>query len=80
MFNSEFYIISYTEYLAEVDRTEHAESAEKKAKELFDGGDEKALGLVQLIEKVKKPDQLPLYYTGGFRVVSPLLNTGIEGF
>ena len=55
---------------------EAADSAEQKARELFDAGDAKAQSLVQVLEKVKKPDQLPLYYSGGFRIVANLLSTG----
>ena len=65
-----------SEYLAEVDRMEAADSAEQKARELFDAGDAKAQSLVQVLEKVKKPDQLPLYYSGGFRIMANLLSTG----
>jgi hypothetical protein len=64
------------EYLAEVDRLEAAEAAEQKAKEMFDGGDEDATSLVQVMDKVNKAQQLPLFYSGGFRVLASLLTDG----
>ncbi|KAL8618482.1 hypothetical protein ACOMHN_049899 [Nucella lapillus] len=62
------------EYLEEVTRTEEAHGAEQKARELFQGGDSQAQGLAQVLDRVKSPDQLPMYYSGGFRVLAKNLN------
>ena len=59
-----------------MDRAEAASSAEQKARELFDSGDSEAQGLVQVLDRVKKTDQLPLYYSGGFTVLSNILAKG----
>ncbi|XP_012940902.1 tetratricopeptide repeat protein 12 [Aplysia californica] len=63
------------EYLAEVDRVEQASQAEVKATELFESGQEVAKGVVDVLGKVVKADQLPLYYSGGFRVLTSLLDS-----
>ncbi|XP_041373600.1 tetratricopeptide repeat protein 12-like [Gigantopelta aegis] len=63
------------DYIAEVDRTELAEHQEKEARAHFECGDSEAQGIVRLIEKVGKPDHLPMYYSGGFRVIANMLNT-----
>ncbi|KAK7092856.1 tetratricopeptide repeat protein 12-like [Littorina saxatilis] len=63
------------EYLGEVDRAEAASSAEEKAKEMFDAGDTEAQSLVHVLEKLKKPDQVPMYYSGGFRVLASIMTT-----
>ncbi|XP_069115192.1 tetratricopeptide repeat protein 12-like [Argopecten irradians] len=63
------------EYLSEVDRLEQKDSQEAQAKQLFDSGDEAAQTVVQLLEKVCKPDQLPLYYSGGFNLICSRLQT-----
>ncbi|XP_064601806.1 tetratricopeptide repeat protein 12-like isoform X2 [Liolophura sinensis] len=68
----------FEDYLAEVDRVERAKNQEEKVQELFDSGSEEAGGLVELLEKVKKADQLPLFYAGGFRVIAKLLTGEIE--
>jgi hypothetical protein len=63
------------EYLAEVDRVETTEKEETKASELFNSGDSEAQGVVELIKRVQSPDQLPLFYSGGFRIIGTLINT-----
>ncbi|KAJ8316039.1 hypothetical protein KUTeg_006053 [Tegillarca granosa] len=61
------------DYLAEVDRLQATDVQETKAKDLFDSGDLEAQSVVELLEKIKKPDQLPLYYSGGFTVITSVL-------
>ncbi|XP_059139456.1 tetratricopeptide repeat protein 12-like [Physella acuta] len=61
------------EYLANVNRTEEASSHEAKAAKLFEEGNDTAKNIVDLLASVNKKDQLPLYYSGGFRVISHLL-------
>jgi len=55
------------DYMAQVKLAEDAEIQEKAAREMFDAGQH--TGLVSLIEKLKKPDQLPMYYSGGLQVI-----------
>lgn len=52
---------------------EAANTAEQRARDLFDSGNSEALGVSELLVQVRKPDQLPMYYSGGFRVISSLL-------
>ncbi|XP_064650967.1 tetratricopeptide repeat protein 12-like [Lineus longissimus] len=58
------------DYLAEVDLAQTSEEDERSANELFEGGDTAVKGLVEVIEKLKKPGQLPLYYSGGMRILA----------
>ncbi|KAK7482484.1 hypothetical protein BaRGS_00026301 [Batillaria attramentaria] len=62
------------EYIGEVDRVEAADSAEQKARELFAAGDAEAQGMAEVMERIQKPDQLPMYYSGGFRVLANLVS------
>ncbi|GFR70697.1 tetratricopeptide repeat protein 12 [Elysia marginata] len=61
------------DYLAEVDRREQAMEEEQKAARLFEDGNEAAHGIVDLLTRVNKADQVPIYYAGGFRVIANLL-------
>ncbi|XP_076437324.1 tetratricopeptide repeat protein 12-like [Babylonia areolata] len=62
------------EYLEEVSRAEAAQSAEQKARELFAAGDTEAQGLVEVLKRVQAPDRLPMYYSGGLRVLCSQLD------
>lgn len=66
------------EYLSEVDRAEEQEKEEKKVKELFESGNENCCGIAYLLEKVLKPDQLPIYYAGGFKLLGSAVNNNEE--
>ena len=66
--------------MAEVDRVEQASQAEAKAAELFEAGQDLAKGVVDILGKVARLDQLPLYYSGGFRVLASLLTNGMCAF
>ncbi|XP_067675024.1 tetratricopeptide repeat protein 12-like [Haliotis asinina] len=63
------------EYLSEVDRAEQTAKEEQTAQDLFESGDSSVRGLVETLTKVNKPDQLPLFYSGGFRVLSSLITS-----
>ncbi|XP_052806639.1 tetratricopeptide repeat protein 12-like [Mya arenaria] len=64
------------DYLAEVDRAELADQQELTADETFKEGNPENLGVVEILTRVRKPDQLPVYYSGGLRVLKTLmLNT-----
>ncbi|KAK6173705.1 hypothetical protein SNE40_017111 [Patella caerulea] len=61
------------DYLADVDHEEMKEQQTEKVKELFESGNKEITNLVELLDKINKPDQLPLYYSGGFRVISSIM-------
>ncbi|TKS81039.1 Tetratricopeptide repeat protein 12 [Collichthys lucidus] len=58
------------EYLTQVDLEEERESQEMNAMQRFDKGDEKATTVLHLLEKLSKAEQMPLYYCGGFEILS----------
>ncbi|KAM9443170.1 tetratricopeptide repeat protein 12 isoform 2-T3 [Salvelinus alpinus] len=58
------------EYLTQVDLEEERECQESKAWEEFDKGEEKATTVLQLLKKLDRPDQFPLYYCGGLKLLS----------
>jgi hypothetical protein len=60
----------FVDFLAEVDLAQTSEEDERLANKLFEGGDATAKGLVEVLDKIKKPDQLPLYYSGGMRILA----------
>ena len=60
--------------MSEVDRAEEQEKEENKVKELFESGDKNCCGIAYLLEKVLKPDQLPIYYAGGFKLLGSAVN------
>ncbi|KAK0053257.1 tetratricopeptide repeat protein 12 [Biomphalaria pfeifferi] len=61
------------EYIADVNRAEEASQMEAKATKLFESGDEVASGVVDLLNRVNQKNQLPLYYSGGFRVLASVI-------
>ncbi|XP_042151758.1 tetratricopeptide repeat protein 12 isoform X2 [Oncorhynchus tshawytscha] len=58
------------EYLTQVDLEEERECQESKAWEEFDKGEEKATTVLQLLKKLERPDQFPLYYCAGLKLLS----------
>ena len=70
-----FLLLLPIDYLSEVDRTEKAEQEEKDAEKLFLTGKPEDVGIVEIIERVRKPEQLPVFYSGGFRVLKSLIIT-----
>ncbi|XP_027135836.1 tetratricopeptide repeat protein 12 isoform X3 [Larimichthys crocea] len=58
------------EYLTQVDLEEERDSQEMNAMQRFDKGDEKATTVLHLLEKLSKAEQMPLYYCGGFEILS----------
>nr|KAI8743935.1 tetratricopeptide repeat protein 12-like [Biomphalaria glabrata] len=61
------------EYIADVNRAEEASQMDAKATKLFESGDEIASGVVGLLNRVSQKNQLPLYYSGGFRVLASVI-------
>ncbi|XP_044059236.1 tetratricopeptide repeat protein 12 [Siniperca chuatsi] len=58
------------EYLTQVDLEKEKESQEMNAMQAFDKGDGKATAVPQLLEKLSRPGQMPLYYCGGLEILS----------
>uniref|UniRef100_A0A8C7GP24 Tetratricopeptide repeat domain 12 n=1 Tax=Oncorhynchus kisutch TaxID=8019 RepID=A0A8C7GP24_ONCKI len=58
------------EYLTQVDLEEERECQESNAWEEFDKGEEKATTVLQLLKKLERPDQFPLYYCAGLKLLS----------
>ena len=56
-----------------MDRREQAANEEQEAARLFEDGNEAAQGIVDLLTRVHKADQVPMFYAGGFRVIANLL-------
>ena len=63
------------DYISEVDRAEKADKEEKDAEQLFLTGNPENAGIVEIIKRVNKPEQLPVFYSGGFRVLKSLILT-----
>lgn len=60
----------HEEYLTQVDLEEERESQEMNAMQEFDKGHGKATIVPQLLEKLSRPGQMPLYYCGGLEILS----------
>ncbi|KAK9520849.1 hypothetical protein VZT92_020709 [Zoarces viviparus] len=58
------------EYLTQVDLEEARESQEMNARQEFDKGEGNGTGVPQLLEKLARPGQIPLYYCGGLEILS----------
>ncbi|XP_041729708.1 tetratricopeptide repeat protein 12 isoform X2 [Coregonus clupeaformis] len=58
------------DYLTQVDFEEERECQESKAWEEFDKEEEKATTVLQLLKKLDRPNQFPLYYCGGLKLLS----------
>lgn len=61
----------HTEYLTQVDLEEERETQEMNAKQEFDEGKGKGKGttMPQLLEKLSRPGQIPLFYCGGLGIL-----------
>ncbi|CAL8351045.1 unnamed protein product [Lota lota] len=57
------------EYLTQVEWEEERERQELSAREEFDRGGQKASTVPQLLEKLSRPNQSPLYYCGGLELL-----------
>ncbi|KAK0146507.1 Tetratricopeptide repeat protein 12 [Merluccius polli] len=58
------------EYLTQVEWEEERERQELSAREEFDRGGQKASTVPQLLGKLSRPNQSPLYYCGGLELLS----------
>ncbi|KAM8903859.1 tetratricopeptide repeat protein 12 [Spinachia spinachia] len=62
------------EYLTQVDSEEGRESQEMNARREFDKGEGTNARVPQLLEKLSRPGQIPLYYCGGLESLSQVVN------
>ncbi|KAM8927219.1 tetratricopeptide repeat protein 12 [Pelodytes ibericus] len=60
-------------YLNKVDSQERKDNQEQKAQEEFEAGRESAVTVIQLLQKLSKADQIPLYYSGGIKLLSEVI-------
>uniref|UniRef100_A0A3P8SYF3 Tetratricopeptide repeat domain 12 n=1 Tax=Amphiprion percula TaxID=161767 RepID=A0A3P8SYF3_AMPPE len=58
------------EYLTQVDLEEERDSQEMNAKQEFDKAERTATIVPQLLEKLSRPGQMPLFYCGGLELLS----------
>ncbi|XP_064158503.1 tetratricopeptide repeat protein 12 isoform X2 [Anguilla rostrata] len=58
------------QYLTQVDLEEKKEVQEKRSRDEFEKGKEEALTVHLLLEKLKKPEQMIMYYCGGLELLS----------
>ncbi|XP_030076910.1 tetratricopeptide repeat protein 12 [Microcaecilia unicolor] len=58
------------DYINQVDSQERKAAQQQKAEEEFNSGKETAVSVKKLLEKLSRPHQAPLYYTGGIRLLS----------
>ena len=63
----------FAEYVREVELQKKASEEEKLAQESFDAGDFEAKGIVEILEKLNKSDQLAYYYSGGLQLVKQIM-------
>ncbi|XP_071353017.1 tetratricopeptide repeat protein 12 isoform X2 [Trachinotus anak] len=66
------------EYLTQVDLEEERENQEMNAWQEFDKGEAKARTVPQLLEKLSRPGQMPLFYCGGLEILLQAV-TGCTG-
>ncbi|KAJ8280620.1 hypothetical protein GJAV_G00056980 [Gymnothorax javanicus] len=57
-------------YVTQVDLEEKKDVQEKGARDEFEMGKEEAVSVHLLLEKLKKPEQIPMYYCGGLELLS----------
>ena len=63
--------------MAEVDRAELAESQETEAEKIFKADNAETRTVVDVLTKVQKVDQLPVFYSGGFRILKSLIQSSM---
>nr|XP_036848724.1 tetratricopeptide repeat protein 12 isoform X1 [Manis javanica]XP_036848725.1 tetratricopeptide repeat protein 12 isoform X1 [Manis javanica] len=65
-------------YLNHVDLREKADLQEKEALEVLDSGKGTAVTTTSLLASLSKPDQIPLFYTGGTEILADLMQDRTE--
>ena len=61
-------------YIRDVEHAKQTQLEETRAAEAQASGDWQVEGLVGMMEKINQPDQLPMYYSGGLRILTRSLN------
>lgn len=64
----------HAEYLTQVDLEERRESQEMNARQEFDKGEGNNTRVPQLLEKLSRPGDIPLYYRGALESLSQAVN------
>ncbi|XP_043851130.1 tetratricopeptide repeat protein 12 isoform X4 [Dromiciops gliroides] len=64
--------------LNKVDQREKAELQEKFARQELESGKESAVTTKNLLQALSKPDQIPLFYTGGMQLLTELMKDCTE--
>ena len=62
-----------SEYISEVEAAQLAAQQEEAARQFLSHGSVEAQGIVSVLEKLHSPDQLPMYYSGGLRILTQSL-------
>ncbi|XP_075460151.1 tetratricopeptide repeat protein 12 [Ascaphus truei] len=57
-------------YLNQVDSQERQDQQEQKALEEFEAGEEGAVSVTELLQKISKANQIALYYSGGIKLLT----------
>lgn len=68
-----FFPLALLGYLNHVDLREKADLQEKEALEVLDSGKGTAVTTTSLLASLSKPDQIPLFYTGGTEILADLM-------
>ncbi len=60
-------------YIDEVEHSRQTSAEEAAATEFLASGSTEAKGIVELLHKVNKPNQMPIYYSGGLSIIKQML-------
>ena len=71
-----YYHFLIPEYIAAARLAESSAASAMEAERLFNEGDAKATGVVQILSKLKQPHEPIPYYAGGIRLLGVALNDG----
>ncbi|XP_039619934.1 tetratricopeptide repeat protein 12 isoform X2 [Polypterus senegalus] len=66
------------DYINEVNLKEKKTEQERKAHEEFEEGKENATSVYELLQKLSKPNQINLYYTGGIQLLTAMIKQNTE--
>ena len=64
----------FSAYIAEAERVKRVDCEEDTVKKSLEENSEEALSLVDLMKKINKANQLPIFYSGGLRILAKKLN------
>ncbi|XP_051787838.1 tetratricopeptide repeat protein 12 isoform X2 [Erpetoichthys calabaricus] len=66
------------DYINEVNLEEKKTEQERKAREEFEEGKENATSVYELLQKLSKPNQINLYYSGGIQLLTAMIKQNTE--